>query len=100
MSDNLRAALDVIAADHNRESLHDYIDPEHRGTLCRSCDALATLAALASPSPEPLDVERLAKALEREGVPVDLGTRYPFSPGDAKRAAYRDLAARLSEESR
>jgi hypothetical protein len=40
-------------------------------------------------------VDALAHALEREGVEVDLGTRYLFSPGDARRAAYRDKATRI-----
>lgn len=39
-----------------------------------------------------LDVEAVAAALDKAGGHVDTGTRYPFSPGDARRAALRDMA--------
>ncbi len=58
MSEPLRAGLAVriLGEAHRVATLHRWDVPEHRGTNCRSCDALATLDRPG------LDVEQLARA--------------------------------------
>lgn len=55
----MRASVATLAAEHQASSLHQFNVPEHRGTQCRQCDALADLDA----APPPLTVTALTLAI-------------------------------------